>query len=148
MLHESWSPLSYRMFILLSSRNEMRSYWFCSRNDLTSWQGVPESVVWLNLNSGRGDFVSVWSRRVLDWPLWHHFQTAWNEGNNNKTGPKLYSLDPAIPRNPLLLSTVRYRAFFRSDHAAFWTHRSKDYDESLSAVLITDMGKWIHENST
>lgn len=108
---------------------------------------VPESALWLQLNGNRGDFVSIWSRRVLDWPLNRAFHDSWQRVVNeaaklNQTEPKLYAFDPAIPRDPLLLSTVRYRAFFNSDHASFWTHRSQDYSEYLSAVLITDMGAW------
>lgn len=108
---------------------------------------VPESALWLQLNGNRGDFVSIWSRKELDWPLNHAFHNSWQRVVNeaaklNQTEPKLYAFDPSIPRDPLLLSTVRYRAFFNSDQASFWTHRSTDYSEYLSAVLITDMGAW------
>ena len=110
---------------------------------------VPESGIWLQLNGNRGDFVSLWARKVLDWELNHAFHEAWNKYNaisiakNATNGDiKLYTFDPPIPRDPLLLSTVRFRAFFNSDHASFWTHKSTDYSEYLSAVLITDMGPW------
>ena len=110
---------------------------------------VPESGIWLQLNSNKGDFVSLWARKVLDWELNHAFHEAWNKYNaislatNVSNGEmKLYTFDPPIPRDPLLLSTVRFRAFFNSDHASFWTHNSRDYSEYLSAVLITDMGPW------
>lgn len=110
-------------------------------------QSVPESVLWLRRNYNAGNFVSVWTRRVLDWPLWHNFQNAWDKnaelggGGSNETHKTLL-LDPSIPRNPLLLSHIRFRTFFRSDHASFWAHRHHAYSDSLSAVLLTDMGAW------
>ncbi|KAI1307965.1 Aminopeptidase YwaD [Halotydeus destructor] len=108
--------------------------------------GVPESALWLRRNLNAGDFVSVWSRRVTDWPLWHQFQSSWERlgggTNTSSTEPKVFMLDPPIPKNPLLLSQLRFRAFFRSDHASFWAHRNRDYTDSLTAVLLTDMGPW------
>ena len=110
---------------------------------------VPESALWLQLNGGRGDFVGMWSRKVLDYQIATAFSDSWRRVNEerNRTGihtilpdTKLYTFDAAIPRDPLLLSTVRYRAFFSSDHASFWTHRSPEYNDYLSAVLITDTG--------
>lgn len=112
-------------------------------------QGVPESALWLRRNFNSGNFVSVWTRRVIDWPLWHNFQMAWDKnaaasgvGKNSSETHKVLMLDPPIPRNPLLLSQLRFRAFYRSDHASFWAHRHHAYRESLSAVLLTDMGAW------
>lgn len=110
--------------------------------------GVPESALWLRRNGNAGNFVSVWSRRVHDWPLWHTFASAWEKntfGANITDLPKIFMLDPPIPRNPLLLSHLRFRAFFRSDHASFWAHRNRHYSDSLSAVLLTDMGKLIRD---
>ena len=110
---------------------------------------VPESALWLQLNGNRGDFVGMWSRKVLDYQIANAFTESWRKVNEerNRTGistilphVKMYAFDAAIPRDPLLLSTVRYRAFFNSDHASFWTHRSTEYSDYLSAVLITDMG--------
>jgi hypothetical protein len=110
---------------------------------------VPESALWLQMNGNRGDFVGLWSRKVLDYQISNAFTESWRKVNEerNRTGIhtilpdlKLYNFDAAIPRDPLLLSTVRYRAFFNSDHASFWTHRSPEYSDYLSAVLITDMG--------
>lgn len=96
------------------------------------------------MNNFRGDFLAVWSRRIIDWHLWHSFYLNWKEFENSTGVPdnvKLMQLDPPIPRVPMLISNWRYRNFMKSDHAAFWNHKNRAYSQSLNAVLLTDMGK-------
>lgn len=103
---------------------------------------MPDASSWVRLNNYVGDFLSVWSRRVIDWHLWKSFYLSWNEpdGRTAVGDIKLMPLDPPIPRTPLLLSSWRYRTFMKSDHAAFWHHKNRGYQHSLNAVLLTDMG--------
>ena len=109
---------------------------------------MPDASSWVRLNGYKGDFLSVWSRRVIDWHLWKSFYISWNEAENatgSTTDIKLMPLDPPIPRTPLLISNWRYRTFMRSDHAAFWHHKNRAFTESLNAVLLTDMGMTLIE---
>ncbi|RWS09053.1 uncharacterized protein B4U79_01234 [Dinothrombium tinctorium] len=95
----------------------------------------------LQLNGLRGDFLSIWARRTIDWELWYNFQRSWAQ-EEASTEHRLTIIDPPIPRVPLFISNWRYRNFMRSDHAAFWNHKNPAFKDSLKAVLITDMGPW------
>ncbi|RWS27783.1 uncharacterized protein B4U80_08033 [Leptotrombidium deliense] len=102
---------------------------------------IPDAMAYLKEGNYKGDFLSVWSRRVIDWDLWYPFQKAWMK-EDEFSEHKLVIIDPPIPRAPVLLSNWRYRSFLRGDHAAFWSHKHFAFKDSLRAVLLTDTGSW------
>ncbi|XP_053202925.1 uncharacterized protein YfbL-like [Panonychus citri] len=106
-------------------------------NDMT--RAVPKVGTFLRGNRYAGDFIALVTRRDLDDGLLEPFKKAWyTMPAQNKY--KLLVIDPPIPQYPHFISAYRFRNFMRSDHAAFWNHRNRDFSVSLPAVLLTDTG--------
>uniref|UniRef100_T1JYP9 Peptidase M28 domain-containing protein n=2 Tax=Tetranychus urticae TaxID=32264 RepID=T1JYP9_TETUR len=100
---------------------------------------VPKAGSFLRGNRYAGDFIALISRRDYDDGLLEPFKKAWYT-MPSQSKYKLLVIDPPIPQYPHFISAYRFRNFMRSDHAAFWNHRNRDFLASLPAVLITDTG--------
>lgn len=93
-------------------------------------------------NQFRGNYIAVWNRKGIDKELWTKLSEVWNE-SPDKERFKLFNMDPRLPYKV----TGKYNdlgTFIRSDHANFWF--PKNYDKSLNAVLLTDLGPWRSES--
>ncbi|KAI1285120.1 hypothetical protein HDE_12168 [Halotydeus destructor] len=101
-------------------------------------RAVPGSEKWMMGNKFRGDFLSVWSRSPIDMELFTQLETHWIDDSKYK----LFPFDPKMPAGPLPANHElwSYQTFLRSDHASFWYHEAKFYNETLKAVLLTDLG--------
>ncbi|RWS18497.1 uncharacterized protein B4U80_00588, partial [Leptotrombidium deliense] len=101
-------------------------------------QTNPSETMKIYANQGRGDFLSVLKRDVLDDALWNAYADAWNNISAN-TNYKIYRFSAPIPVNASRSVITLYSTYSRSDHAAFW-HQGNTYSgEPFRAILINDM---------
>lgn len=95
-------------------------------------------------NQFRGNYIAVWNRKGIDRELWTKLSEVWST-SPEKERFKLFNMDPRLPYKV----TGKYSdlgTFIRSDHANFWFPRNKNFDKSLNAVLLTDLGPWRSES--
>ena len=104
------------------------------------FQSVPDASKWLTDNKYRGDFLSIWTRPA-DKKLFDQLERAWLDDSRYKL---LRLMPEAMPGGARAsLDTLRpFETFLRSDHASFWYHKHGDFEPTLPAVLLTDMGEY------
>ncbi|RWS29321.1 uncharacterized protein B4U80_11618 [Leptotrombidium deliense] len=103
---------------------------------------IPGITTKLKSNKNRGDFISVWTRKNVDTPLFTALSNAWTQSNKSSKYKLIEFRAPLPSKNPSPNDLYRYGTFTRSDHASFWYHDVHSYADTLRAVLLTDMGPW------
>lgn len=102
-------------------------------------QGTDDAVHQLKLRSNRGDFLALWTRSEFDNNLAQKFVQSW--GPTDRMG--VINFNPNLPEVLFFSNSksLKYPTFKRSDHSSFWYHGNSDYPATLSAILLTDLGK-------
>ncbi|RWS18004.1 uncharacterized protein B4U79_12004, partial [Dinothrombium tinctorium] len=101
----------------------------------------PDSYKWLENNTFRGDFMSIWGRDA-DLFLYEALAETWKGPFSSHF--KLHLIHSPLATNFNDLEPLHmYTTFFRSDHASFWSSaKYHKHIATLPTVLISDLGPW------
>ncbi|CAL4144106.1 unnamed protein product, partial [Meganyctiphanes norvegica] len=105
------------------------------------WEAhLPDTVKSLEAHNYTGDFAAIIYRKQVDSRLAEVFRKYYSGLGDDEYRLELMGLEELGREMPAGLVLKNHFDFIRSDHVRFWWLNDTAYNESMPAVLLTDMG--------